>query len=142
MTVVRQSQWEDLDGFQVDWRQFHIPYHLGSDIVEVFSYGLRDACEAEDRLAVCAIVWLMLVANGLSVPPRTYACRCDPREVGSLVTSLRFEALHGEQNGLRKLLIEAARAAGIYGPYPWVPIPRSDKAATVLSTWAIGPSKN
>ena len=113
MTVVRQSEWEDLDGFQIDWRQFHTPYSLGCDIVDAFSYSLRDSCEAEDRLTACAIVWFMLVANGLSVPPMSNACRCDPWEVGSLVASLRFEACHGEIEELKKLLVEAALAAGI-----------------------------
>ena len=114
MTVVRQSQWEDLDGFQIDWRQFHIPYSLGCDIVDAFSYSLNDACDADDRLTVCAIVWFMLVANCLYVPPRVYACRCDPWEVDSLVASLRFEACHGEIEELEKLLLEAALAAGVY----------------------------
>ena len=114
MTVVRQSEWEDLGGFQVDWRQFHTPYSLGCDIVDAFSYSLRDACKAEDRLTVCAIVWFMLLANGLYVPPRTYACYCDPWEVGALVADLRFEALHGEIEELEKLLLRTALAAGIY----------------------------
>ena len=114
MTVVRQSEWEDLDGFQVDWRQFHTPYSLGCDIVDAFSYSLKAACEAEDRLTVCAIVWFMLIANGLYVPPRVYACRCDPWEVGSLVADLRSEACHGEIEELEKLLLEVALAAGIY----------------------------
>ena len=56
MTVVRQSEWENLDGFQVDWRQFHTPYDLGCDIVDAFSYSLKAACEAEDRLAACVQV--------------------------------------------------------------------------------------
>jgi hypothetical protein len=119
MTVVRQSRWEDLDGFQVDWRQFHIPYDPGCFVVDDLSYALQDASEAEDRLTVCAIIWFMLVANGLYVPPRSYACRCDPREVGSLVASLRFEACHGEVEELEKLLLEAALAAGIYGTGPY-----------------------
>ena len=96
MTVVRQSEWEDLDGFQIDWRQFHIPYDPGCFVVDDLSYALKDACEAEERLTVCAILWCMLMANGLYVPPRSYACRCDPWEVGSLVASLRFEACRGE----------------------------------------------
>ena len=139
MTVVRQSQWEDLDGFQIDWDQFLIPYDLRCDVVDAFSYGLEDACEAEDGLTVCAIVWFMLVANGLYVPPRTYACYCDPWEVGALVLSLRFEALHGEVQELEKLLIETARAAGIYGPHPW---DQYREAETVWLTGPIGPSKN
>ena len=121
MTVVRQSEWEDLDGFQIDWRQFHIPYDLGCDIVDAFSYSLRDACEVEDRLTVCAILWFMLVANGLYVPPRMYACYCDPWEVGALVASLRFEASHGEVEELEKLLLETALAAGIYGAGTYSP---------------------
>ena len=115
MTVVRQSQWEDLDGFQIDWRQFHIPYDPGCFLVDDLSYALKDACEDEDRLTVCAIVWFMLVANGLYVPPRIYTCRCDPWEVGSLVMSLRCEAGRGEIEELEKLLLETALAAGIYG---------------------------
>ena len=117
MTVVRQSEWEDLDGFQVDWRQFHTPYSLGCDIVDAFSYSLKAACEAEDRLTVCAIVWFMLVANGLYVPPRVYACYCDPWEVGAMVRCLQFEAVHGDKAELHRLLIEAALAAGIYGSH-------------------------
>jgi hypothetical protein len=119
MTVVRQSEWEDLDGFQIDWRQFHIPYDPGCFVVDDLSYALKDACEVEDRLTVCAIVWFMLDANGLYVPPRSYACRCDPWEVGALVTSLRFEASHGKIEELEKLLLEAALAAGIYGAGPY-----------------------
>jgi len=115
MTVVRQSQWEDLDGFQIDWRQFHIPYDPGRFVVDDLSYALRDACEAEDRLTVCAIVWSMLVANGLYVPPRIHACRCDSWEVSALVASLRGEACRGQIEELAKLLLEAALAAGIYG---------------------------
>ena len=110
MTVVRQNRWEDLDGFQVDWRQFHIPYDPGRFVVEDLSYGLKDACEAEDRLTVCAIVWFMLVANGLYVPARIYACHCDPWEVGALVASLRREAIHGEIEELEELLAEVAAA--------------------------------
>jgi hypothetical protein len=119
MTVVRQSEWEDLDGFQIDWRQFHIPYDPGCFLVGDLSYGLKDACETEDRLTVCAILWFMLVANGLYVPPRSYACRCDPWEVGALVASLRFEASRGEIEDLEKLLLETALAAGIYGTGPY-----------------------
>ena len=73
-----------------------------------------DACEAEDRLTVCVIVWFMLVANGLCVPPRVYASTVDPWEVGALVASLRSEACHGEIEELQKLLVEAALSAGIY----------------------------
>ena len=118
MTVVRQCEWENLDGFQVDWRQFHIPYDPGCFLVDALSYSLRDACEDEDRLTVCAIVWFMLVANGLYVPPRIYACRCDPGEIGGLVANLRFEACRGEIEELEKLLLEAALVTGIYGAGP------------------------
>ena len=121
MTVVRQSQWDDLDGFQVDWDQFLIPYDLGSDIVDAFSYSLDEACEAEDRLTVCAIVRVMLMASGLYLPPMSYACYCDPCEVGCLVRCLRSEAIHGDKNELHELLIEAALAAGIYGSHGPVP---------------------
>ena len=117
-TVILQCEWEDLNGFQVDWRQFHIPYNQGCFVVDDLSYALTDACEAEDRMTVCAILWFMLVANGLYVPPRIYACRCDPLEVGALVASLRFESSHGEIEELEKLLLEAALAAGIYGTVP------------------------
>ena len=122
MTVVRQSEWEDLDGFQIDWRQFHIPYDPGCFVVDDLSYALKDACEVEDRLTVCAIVWSMLVANGLYVPPRVYACRCDSWEVGLLVLSLRREASRGEIENLEKLLLEAALAAGIYGGWTIISI--------------------
>ena len=115
MTVVQQSEWEDLDGFQIDWRQFHIAFNPACFVVDDLSYALTDACEAEDKLTVCAILWCMLMANGLYVPPKIYACRCDPWEVGSLVASLRFEASHGEIEELEKFLLEAALAAGIYG---------------------------
>jgi hypothetical protein len=118
MTVVRQSEWEDLDGFQIDWRQFHISYEPGRFVVDDLSYGLTDACEAEDTLTVCAILWFMLVTNGLYVPPKIYACRCDPWEVSELVVSLRFEAIHGEIEELEQLLLETALAAGIYGSGP------------------------
>ena len=115
MTVVRQSEWEDLDGFQVDWEQFCISYDLGCDIVDAFFLPLREACETEDRLTVVAIVWFMLLANGLPLPSRTFACRCEPLEVRSLVQSLNVEARCGEAESLREVLIQAARAAGIYG---------------------------
>jgi hypothetical protein len=114
MTVVRQSELEDLDGFQTDWDQFLVSYDLGCDIVEAFSYSLKDACEAGDRLAACAIVWFMLVANGLYVPPRVYACRCVPSEVEPLIRSLCFEARCGDLEELHRPLVEAAVAAGIY----------------------------
>ena len=121
MTVVRQSQWEDLDGFQVDWKQFSTPYDLGCDVVDAFCYSLDEACEVEDQLTVCAIVRVMLMASGLYLPPMSYACYCDPWEVGCLVKCLRFEAVHGDREELHKLLIEAALAAGIYGSHGPVP---------------------
>jgi len=66
MTIVRQSEVEDLDGFQIDWDQFCIPYDLGCDFVDAFVRPLQDACESEDRLTVAAIVWFMLLANAVA----------------------------------------------------------------------------
>lgn len=115
MTVVRQSEWEDLDGFQIDHRQFLVPYNLGCDFVDAFSLPLQEACEVEDRLSVVAIVWFMLLANGLPLPPKTFACRCRPREVKRLISNLGHEAQCGELEDLHEVLIQVARAAGIYG---------------------------
>ena len=142
MTVLRQSEWEDLDGFQIDWAQFCISYDLGCDIVDAFSRPLQEACEAEDRLTVVAIVWFMLLATGLPLPSRTFACRCDLLGVRSLIRSLSFEARCGEVDDLHEVLTETARAAGIYGPHAWWPTPRHREAATDRPAWAIGPSKN
>ncbi|NQT16561.1 MAG: hypothetical protein HQ582_27625 [Planctomycetes bacterium] len=119
MTVVRQSEWENLDGFQIDFDQFLVPYRPGCFVVEELSYGLKDACQVEDKLMVCGIIWMMLVSNGLYVPPRTYACYCEPWKVEPLVSNLRFESRCGEEKEMQKLLIEAALRAGIYGSRAW-----------------------
>jgi hypothetical protein len=142
MTVVRQSKLEDLDGFQIDWDQFLVSYDLGCDIVEAFSYSLRDACKAGDRLTACAIIWFMLVANGLYVPPRVYACQCVPSEVEPLIRDLCFEARRGNGDELRGLLVEAARAAGIYGAPSLVMAADSPVDVTPWRRWGISPSKN
>ena len=134
MSVVRQADWEDLDGFQVDHQQFLISCDLGRDFVEAFLLPLQEACDTEDRLTVVAIVWFMLLANGLPLPSTTLTRRCDPREVRVLVGNLGYEARHGYLQDLHTVLIEAACAAGIYGPH--------EDEIPFRERWSIRPSKN
>jgi len=133
MTVVRQSELENLDGFQVDYDQF-LPYSLGCDFVDAFLLPLRDACEAGDRLSICAIVWFMLLANEMPVPSRTNACQCKPGAVRRLISNRGFEARCGEAEDLHEVLIQVARAAGIYGRHFF-------RTKTARTARGIGPPK-
>jgi len=139
MTVVRQSEWEELDGFQVDYDQFLVPYSLGHDIVDVLSLHLLEAAREKDRLTVVAIIWFMLLATGLPLPVGTFSCRCDPLKVESLIRSLNFEARCGELEGLYTALTDTARAAGIYGP---LEDPHQAEDESACGGWNICPSKN
>ena len=141
MTVIRQNQLENLDGFQVDWNQFLVPYNLGCDIVDSFSLPLQEACEADDRLTVVAIIWFMLLASELPLPERTFACRCDPLEVRPLVRSLGCEARCGAMGDLHEILIRVAQGSGIYGPHAWFRQGFSE-ADVVWMCFGIWPSKN
>ena len=114
MTIVSQNELESLDGFQVDQDQFWIDYNLGCDIADAFSDALKEACESDDRLLVCEIVWFMLLANELPLPSRTSTCRCDPNQVRPWIRSLSFEARRGDRQNLYMVLAYIARAAGSY----------------------------
>lgn len=119
MTVIYQNQLEDLDGFQVDWNQFLVPYNLGYDIVDSFSLPLKEASEADDRLTVVGIIWFMLLASELPVSERTFACRCDPLEVRPLVRNLSCGTRFGTAEDLHEILIQVVQESGVYGPHAW-----------------------